>query len=62
MGSFAGISRGVPVMYESKGRQYLVITAVQNPIIVGAPLPNAPATTLAEGTPIGAIAFALPRR
>ena len=49
-------------MYESKGRQYLVITAVQNPIIVGAPLPNAPATTLAEGTPIGAIAFALPRR
>jgi hypothetical protein len=49
-------------MYESKGRQYLVITAVQNPIIVGNPLPNAPPAPVADGTPIGAIAFALPRR
>jgi outer membrane protein assembly factor BamB len=61
-GSFAGTSRGVPVMYESKGRQYLVIVAVQNPIIVGNPLPNAPAVPVTEGAPIGAIAFALPRR
>ncbi|MCC7010659.1 MAG: PQQ-binding-like beta-propeller repeat protein [Acidobacteria bacterium] len=60
MGDFAGQSRGVPVMYESKGRQYLVIAAVAG----GAPAaPGQPAVQeLPPGTPIGHIAWALPRR
>jgi hypothetical protein len=61
-GNFAGASRGVPVMYESKGRQYLVIVATQSAAPVGvAPVGGAP-PGIPEGTPIGAIAFALPRR
>ena len=60
-GNFAGQSRGVPVMYESKGRQYLVITAVANAAPVGVPQPGAP-PPVPDGTPIGHIAFALPRR
>jgi quinoprotein glucose dehydrogenase len=61
-GSFAGSSRGVPVMYESRGRQYLVITAIQGGgVFPGqAPAPGQP--QLPSGTPIGHIAFALPRR
>ena len=61
-GNFAGSSRGVPVMYESRGRQFLVITSIQGGgLFPGAP--PAPGTPqLPEGTPIGHIAFALPRR
>jgi quinoprotein glucose dehydrogenase len=61
-GDFAGSSRGVPVMYESRGRQYLVITAIQGGgVFPGqAAAPGQPA--LPPGTPIGHIAFALPRR
>jgi quinoprotein glucose dehydrogenase len=59
-GDFAGTSRGVPVMYESRGRQYLVITAVQGGFTPGVPGATA-ATELPPGTPIGHIAFALPR-
>jgi quinoprotein glucose dehydrogenase len=61
-GNFAGSSRGVPVMYESRGRQFLVITSIQGGgLFPGAPPP--PGTPqLPEGTPIGHIAFALPRR
>jgi quinoprotein glucose dehydrogenase len=59
-GDFAGTSRGVPVMYESRGRQYLVITAVQGGFTPGVP-GAAPGTELPAGTPIGHIAFALPR-
>ena len=61
-GTFAGISRGVPVMYESKGRQYLVIVATQNAVAVGVPGANAPTAALTPGTPIGAIAWALPKK
>jgi quinoprotein glucose dehydrogenase len=61
-GPFAGVSRGVPVMYESKGRQYFVMVATQNAVAVGVPNANAPSSQLAEGTPIGAIAWALPKR
>ncbi len=61
-GTFAGTSRGVPVMYESKGRQYLVITATQNAVTVGVPAVGPAAAPISEGTPIGHIAFALPRR
>src|SRR4030095_10483783 len=61
-GSFAGTSRGVPVMYESKGRQYLVITATQTSAFPGAPPQSGAPAPLAEGAPIGLIAFALPQR
>ena len=61
-GTFAGISRGVPVMYESKGRQYLVIVATSNAVAVGVPGANASVPTLPESTPIGAIAWALPKK
>ncbi len=60
-GNFAGQSRGVPVMYESKGRQYLVITAVANAAPVGVPQAGAP-PPIPDDAPIGHIAFALPRR
>ena len=60
-GNFAGQSRGVPVMYESKGRQYFVMTTVANAPPVGVPgQPAAPA--MAEGTPIGHVAWALPKK
>jgi quinoprotein glucose dehydrogenase len=60
-GTFAGTSRGVPVMYESRGRQYLVITATQGGQFPGVPA-TGPAPPLPSDTPIGHIAFALPRR
>jgi hypothetical protein len=47
-------------MYESRGRQYLVITAVQGGAVPGVPGTN-PSQELPPGTPIGHIAFALPR-
>jgi quinoprotein glucose dehydrogenase len=60
MGDFAGQSRGVPVMYQSKGRQYLVIPAVAGGT-PGAPQGQG-AAAIPAGTPIGHIAWALPRR
>jgi quinoprotein glucose dehydrogenase len=62
-GTFAGTSRGVPVMYEAQGRQYLVIPATQGGgVFPGAPPQAGSAAALAPGAPIGHIAFALPRR
>jgi len=61
MGDFAGQSRGVPVMYEAKGRQYLVMAAIAG----GGATPGQPNSAggdIAPGTPIGHIAWALPRR
>ena len=59
-GTLPGPSRGVPVMYEAKGRQYLVVAASPGGAqLFGAPQVNAadvPATT-----PRGLIAFALKR-
>ena len=63
-GTFAGISRGVGAMYESKGRQYLLFAATQGTgATVGVPaVPGAPAPQpLPPNTPTGYIAFALPR-
>jgi quinoprotein glucose dehydrogenase len=60
-GNFAGSSRGVPVMYESRGRQYLVITAVNAGTFPAAPGAANPPAQLAPDTPIGHIAWALPR-
>jgi quinoprotein glucose dehydrogenase len=57
-GTLPGPSRGVPVMYEAKGRQYLVVAATPGGAqIFGAPpvnTPEVPATT-----PRGLIAFAV---
>jgi quinoprotein glucose dehydrogenase len=62
MGDFAGTSRGVGVMYEARGRQYLVIPTTAGtppgPGVAATPL----AAPLAPGTPTGLIAWALPRR
>jgi quinoprotein glucose dehydrogenase len=53
--SFTGAAPGVPVSYQAKGRQYVVMTAGQGGV--------AGAAAAAEGTtPSGMIAFALPRR
>ena len=49
-----------PVMYESKGRQYLVV--VSQPGGGRGGRGAAPAPQLPEGTPRGFIAFALPTR
>ena len=63
MGNFAGSSRGVPVIYESKGRQYIVIAATAGGgAPVGPPLPGGAAPAIAPGTPIGHIAWALPKK
>ena len=60
-GSFAGSSRGVPVMYESRGRQYLVINAIQGGGVFPGQLPPPGTPAVPEGTPTGYVAFALPR-
>jgi quinoprotein glucose dehydrogenase len=59
-GPLPGPSRGVPVMYESKGRQYLVVAATPGGAqLFGAPPVNAPAVS--ADMPRGLIAFALRR-
>jgi len=61
MGNFAGTSRGVPVMYESKGRQYFLMAATAGGLVPGVPQPGAPnqPAPLQADTPIGYIAWAL---
>jgi quinoprotein glucose dehydrogenase len=61
-GTFAGSSRGVPVMYESRGRQYLVINAIQGGGVFPGQTPPPGTPAVPEGTPTGYVAFALPRR
>jgi quinoprotein glucose dehydrogenase len=56
-GTLPGPSRGVPVMYEAKGRQYLVVAATPG----GSGGRGTGAPPLASDTPRGYIAFALPR-
>jgi quinoprotein glucose dehydrogenase len=57
-GTLPGPSRGVPVMYEAKGRQYLVVAATPGGAqLFGAPPVNAP--DVATTTPRGLIAFAV---
>jgi quinoprotein glucose dehydrogenase len=53
--------RGIPAMYEYKGRQYLVIMAPANAGGAGAEDAAAP-VQLAPGAPRGYIAYALPKR
>jgi quinoprotein glucose dehydrogenase len=62
-GRFTGSAPGVPVSYESRGRQYVVITASAGGGRGGggaAPAPQAPLGP--DAPPTGMIAFALPRR
>jgi quinoprotein glucose dehydrogenase len=63
MGPLPGPSRGVPVMYEMNGRQYLVVAATPASAPQGqrgqAP---APAPPIDPSTPRGFIAFALPQK
>jgi quinoprotein glucose dehydrogenase len=58
-GTLPGGSRGVPVIYQSKGRQYVVISSMPGFARGGrAAVPPAPVTA---DTPRGYIAFALPK-
>ena len=59
-GPLPGASRGVPVMYEAKGRQYLVVAAT--PGGGGGFGPQAPASQVPPDTPRGYIAFALAKK
>jgi quinoprotein glucose dehydrogenase len=62
-GPLPGASRGVPVMYEAKGRQYLVVASTPGGGGgFGGFGPQAPAPQVPPDTPRGYIAFALPRR
>jgi quinoprotein glucose dehydrogenase len=58
-GTFNGTTSGVPVSYEAKGRQYFVIMANQGGGRGGG---GASAAPVDPNTPIGAIAFALPKK
>lgn len=58
---FAGGSRGIPVMYEADGREFLVVASAPGggrPIVPDAP---AGASNKSDG-PMGYIAFALPKK
>ena len=63
-GIFNGTTSGVPVSYESKGRQYFVIMSNEGGgggrvvAVDAAPPPEEPIRT----TPTGAIAYALPEK
>jgi len=59
-GSLPGPSRGVPVIYEAKGRQYLVVAAT--PSGGGGRGGGGAAAQASDTTPRGYIAFALPQR
>ena len=64
-GQFTGSTPGVPVSYESNGRQYVVISASAGGGRGGGggAAPAAPVTPPgADAPPTGMIAFALPRR
>jgi quinoprotein glucose dehydrogenase len=61
-GTFTGSTSGVPVMYESRGRQYFVLIAAAGGGRGGGRGRGAGQTELDPNTPIGAIAFALPKK
>jgi quinoprotein glucose dehydrogenase len=58
-GSFNGTTSGVPVSYEAKGRQYFVLIANQGGGRGGG---GGSATPVDPNAPVGAIAFALPKK
>jgi glucose dehydrogenase len=60
---FGGDFLGSPVMYETNGRQYLVVPAASRPGGRGAgPGPAVPASAPPPGTPMGWVAYALPAK
>ncbi|MCC7007433.1 MAG: PQQ-binding-like beta-propeller repeat protein [Acidobacteria bacterium] len=65
-GPLPGPSRGVPAIYESKGRQFIVVAALPpgggRGGAVGTNVPGGPAKPVDPNAPRGYIAFALPRR
>ena len=62
-GTFNGTTGGVPVGYEAKGRQYFVIIASQGGARGGGGGRGAPQEPPTDPTtPIGVIAFALPKK
>src|SRR4029453_12954585 len=61
-GTFTGSTSGVPVMNASTGRQFFVLIAAAGGGRGGVRGPGAGQTDLDPNTPIGAIAFALPKK
>jgi quinoprotein glucose dehydrogenase len=61
-GPLPGPSRGVPVIYEAKGREYLVVVATAGSGGRGGGRGAAPAAPVDPTTPRGYIAFALPQK
>jgi quinoprotein glucose dehydrogenase len=61
-GSLPGSARGIPAMYELRGRQYLVIASPGDAPGGGGAAAGATPVPIAPNTPRGYIAFALPRR
>jgi quinoprotein glucose dehydrogenase len=62
-GNLGGAGRGIPVIYQSKGREYLVVVAQQGGGRGGGGrAAAAPPTPVASDTPRGFIAFALPTK
>jgi glucose dehydrogenase len=64
-GRYTGNASGVPVSYESRGRQYVVVIANAGGGRGGGgagAAPAAPTTPAPDAPPSGMIAFALPRR
>jgi quinoprotein glucose dehydrogenase len=59
-GTLPGGSRGVPVIYESKGREYVVVVSTPGGGRGGA-RGAAPAAPISPDTPHGFIAFSLPK-
>jgi quinoprotein glucose dehydrogenase len=59
-GTLPGGSRGVPVIYQAKGRQYLVVASTPGNTGGGGGAQAAPAPAVSPDTPRGYIAFALP--
>jgi quinoprotein glucose dehydrogenase len=59
-GNFVGSTAGVPVSYEANGRQYFVL--VTSPTAGRGGRGASPSAPADPDTPIGAIAFALPKK
>jgi quinoprotein glucose dehydrogenase len=60
--SFGGGSRGIPVMYEANGREFLVISSAAGGGRPAFDASGAPVAAKAPDGPMGYIAFALPKK
>ena len=59
---FGGGSRGIPVMYEASGREFLVISSAPGAGRAAAPDAAGASTEIVPEGPMGYLAFALPKK